>query len=172
MTFPIIAAAAFMAAASPCDRDAADRAAITAIIKSVTMLADRGDFEALERLFAPTVYVDYSSLSGAPAQKTAARDLLAGWAAVLPGFDRTRHVQTDLTIDIPVAGRANIASAVQADHWLGDGVWTVRGRYLFELQRDDAQWRVTAMTFQLQDEVGSRTLLSLAAECVSNRASD
>ncbi|MEL6324628.1 MAG: nuclear transport factor 2 family protein, partial [Pseudomonadota bacterium] len=60
-----------------------DEAAITTIVESVGTLADRGEFTALERLYAPEVLVDYSSLNGQPADIKSPQGLMTEWASVL-----------------------------------------------------------------------------------------
>ena len=86
-----------------------DSAAVTTLVESVGALADRGEFEALARLFADEFTLDYSSLNGQPAAMRKPLDLMAEWAAVLPGFDRTRHALSNISVD--VSGTAATARA-------------------------------------------------------------
>ncbi|MEO1038427.1 MAG: nuclear transport factor 2 family protein [Pseudomonadota bacterium] len=155
------AAALWVAALSPAGQ-AADHADVAAQVQAVSDLADRGDFAALEQIFAPNIAVNYSTLSGAPAATVPAKVLLSDWASLLPGFDRTHHVQRALTVVLD-DDRAEVRSSVEADHWLDGAVWSVRGTYEFRLMRQAGEWRITAMTFILQDETGSRGLLTEAA---------
>ena len=139
-----------------------DEAAVKSVVESVAAFADRGEFEALERLYAPEVLVDYSSLSGAPAELKSAAALMTEWASVLPGFDRTRHALSDVTAKVD-GNTATASARVVADHWVGGAHWQVSGRYSYELGEFEAGWQITSMTFTLQDEVGSRDVFGPAS---------
>ena len=134
-----------------------DQAAVTTIVESVGALADRGEFEALARLFAEEFILDYSSLNGQPARTMQPLALMAEWASVLPGFDRTRHALSNITVD--VSGTAATARAeVVASHWLDDAFWLVAGHYDYEFAKSGGQWAITSMTFTLESEEGSRDI--------------
>jgi hypothetical protein len=68
-----------------------DEAAIQTIVESVATLADRKNFESLEKLYADEVRVDYTSAFGGEAELKSPQGLMSLWASSLPGFDRTRH---------------------------------------------------------------------------------
>lgn len=150
-----------LAEASP-----ADEAAVKTIVESVATLADRNEFEALERLFADEILVDYSSLSGQLADVKSPRALMTEWAGVLPGFDRTRHDLSDVTATIDGA-RATATAEVVAGHWIADDYWEVDGHYDYELARDDNGWKITAITFTLEAETGSRDVFGPAIEAAN-----
>jgi len=57
-------AAALALTAGPVFAQTADEAAVRTVVESVAVLADRGEFDALERLYAPEIRVDYTSLAG------------------------------------------------------------------------------------------------------------
>lgn len=138
-----------------------DEAAIKTVIESMTTLADRGEFRSLEQLFASQVLVDYSSLTGSAASVQRPLDLVSGWAALLPGFERTRHGLSDLTVRVHGNDAEATATAV-ADHWIDDRHWQVCGRYDFALARDGRDWIITALRFVLCDEQGGRDTLEAA----------
>ena len=139
----------------------ADEAAVKTIVESVAVFADRGAFEALERLYADEVLVDYSSLSGEPAKLTSPGALMTEWASVLPGFDRTYHDLSNVAAEID-GDTARASASVAASHWIGDAYWRVNGRYAYELARSDGEWRVTSMTLLVEDEEGSRDVFGPA----------
>ena len=145
-----------------------DVAAVTTAIEAVATLADLGRFDALETLYAEEVTVDYSSLTGEPAARVAASDLMRAWGALLPGFDRTRHTLSDIRVIID--GNAAVATAAfTADHYINERFWQARGNYRYELRRDGRAWRIVAHTMNLQGEGGSRDVLELAAQRAAER---
>lgn len=145
-----------------------DEAALKTIVQSVGSLADRGDFTTLETLFSDEVYVDYSSLSGQPAELRSAHALMTDWASLLPGFDRTYHSLSDVSAQ--VRGQTGSARAnVSATHWLNDATWQVNGHYSYEFAKRDGLWVITAMTFNLEEETGSRHLLDDAVSRAKDR---
>lgn len=143
--------------------EAPDTAAIKTIVESVAVLADRGNFEALEKLYADEVLVDYSSLSGAEPELKSPQALMAEWASVLPGFERTRHEISNVEVD--AKGTRAVATAdVVADHYVLDLFWRVTGDYRYELVNAGGGWRITAATFNLRDEEGTRDVFGPAAQ--------
>ncbi len=140
-----------------------DEAAIKTIVESVAMLADRGNFEALERLYAPEVEMDYTSLAGGEVEIKSPRTIMNEWAAVLPGFDRTRHEIRN--IQVMVEGSTATATAdVTADHYIDDLYWQVKGDYVYRLQKDEEVWQITSHQFNLTEESGTRDVFSPASE--------
>lgn len=140
----------------------ADEAGVKTIIESYATLTDRCEFEALEKLYADELKLDYSSLSGDPAAVIKPEILMTSWARLLPGFDRTRHNLSDLSASVD--GDEAVATAnVRAGYWLGQDYWETQGRYRFELTRQAEGWKITAMTFTLENEIGSRDMFTGAA---------
>lgn len=157
-----------LAASSPAVGKPADEAAITTVIESVSAFADRGEFEALERLYAPEVLVDYTSLSGGEPEVKSAQALMTQWAGVLPGFERTRHALSDVRVRL--SGSTAVATAsVVADHWLGSQHWQVSGRYEYRLVRDGRDWRINAHKLTVTGERGSRDIFRAATAAASAR---
>lgn len=145
-----------------------DHAAVTTIVEGVGALADRGEFDALARLFAQEFTLDYSSLNGQPAETRTPLDLMAQWAGVLPGFDRTRHALSNISVDVS-GNTATARSEVEAYHWIGEGFWRVSGHYDYELAKSDDGWSITSMTFTLEDEEGSRDVFGPAIEAAEHK---
>lgn len=140
---------------------AKDEAAIKTLIESVGPLADTHNFEVLEALYAPEVEVDYTSLAGGERELKSAKALMTEWASVLPGFDRTRHAISN--IQVSTNGQTATAKAdVTANHYVGDLFWQVRGDYEYRLEKNSAGWQITAHTFNLQEESGTRDVFGPA----------
>lgn len=64
-----------------------DEAAIYTIVESVANLADRNNFESLEKLYSEEVEVDYTSAFGGEVELKSPQGLMTQWASTLPGFD-------------------------------------------------------------------------------------
>ncbi len=146
-----------------------DQAAITTVVESVATFADRGEFDALARLYADEFRLDYASLNGQPAATMSPFALMQEWAAVLPGFDRTHHALSNVRVD--ARRETALATAdVTASHWMGDGFWQVVGHYDYKLVKVGDDWKITAMTFMLDDESGSRDVFGPAMEAAASGA--
>ena len=130
------------------------------------MLADRHEFEALEELYADEFLLDYSSLSGEPAEIKSPRALMTAWANVLPGFDRTRHALSDVAASVE-GDHATATANVEAGHWVDGAYWQVGGHYDYQLERQADTWKITSMTFTLEDETGSRDVFGPAIEAAT-----
>jgi ketosteroid isomerase-like protein len=140
-----------------------DEAAIKTIIESVAVLADSGNFDALEKLYADQVRVDYTSLVGGEVELKSPQTLMTQWASVLPGFDRTRHDISNISVTVNGAN-AVAAADVTADHFINDLYWQVKGDYHYELHKEYGDWRITSHTFNLKEETGTRDVFGPASE--------
>ncbi|HZP47200.1 MAG TPA: nuclear transport factor 2 family protein [Vicinamibacterales bacterium] len=130
-----------------------DHFEIQNLVGALAALVDTRDWPRLTDLFAPTVRVDYTSLFGGSPADTAAADLVAGWRAFLPFFERTEHL-----IGIPfisVAGdRGHASASVVAWHIAppsrvpagADRVWMVGGRYEIDAARSGRGWAIAGLT--------------------------
>jgi len=157
-----------LAAASPAAAEPADVAAVTTVVESVATLADRGEFDALERLYAPEVRVDYTSLAGGEPEVKSASALMTQWATVIPGFDRTRHAISDVKVRLN-GSTASATANVVADHWIDTRHWRVSGRYDYGLVRDGRDWRITAHKLTVTGEEGSRDVFGPAMDAAKAR---
>jgi hypothetical protein len=140
---------------------AADRAAIETRVEAVALLVDLQAFEPLEALFAKEVVLDYTSLFGGEVETLAATELMARWAGLLPGFDRTRHAIGEVTVEID-GDQAKAGADVIGTHWLDGEIWGVSGRYAYRFSRIEGEWRITAMTLIATGEAGDRGLIDKA----------
>ncbi|MBE9048342.1 nuclear transport factor 2 family protein [Pleurocapsales cyanobacterium LEGE 10410] len=142
---------------------APDEAAIHTIVESVANLADRGNFESLEKLYAEEVEVDYTSAFGGEVELKSPQALMTQWASTLPGFDRTRHQISN--IETKVKGdKATATADVTANHYLNDDFWQIAGSYEYGLVKEDGQWVIDKMTFTAESETGSRDVINNAVE--------
>ena len=140
-----------------------DEAAIQTIVESVANLADRGNFESLEQLYAEEVEVDYTSAFGGEVELKSPQALMTQWANSLPGFDRTRHQISNIEMEVK-GNRATATADVTADHYLNEMFWQIAGSYEYGLVKENGQWAIDKMTFIAESEKGSRDLIQEAVE--------
>lgn len=143
------------------DTESPDIAAIKTLVESVAVLADSGNFEALEKLYADEIQVDYTSLAGGEPELKSPQALMAEWAGVLPGFDRTRHDISNIEVSVENA-RAVATADVVADHYVSDLYWQAVGDYRYEFVNAGDGWRIAAATFNLRGEKGTRDVFGTA----------
>lgn len=143
-----------------------DEAAIHTIVESVATLADRGNFESLEKLYAEEVEVDYTSAFAGEVELKSPHALMTQWASTLPGFDRTHHQISN--IETVVKGNQATATAnVTANHYLNEMFWQIVGSYEYGLVKEDGQWTIDKMTFIAKSEQGSRDIIERAIQQAS-----
>ena len=140
-----------------------DEAAIETIVESVANLADLGNFENLEQLYAPEVEVDYTSAFGGEVELKSPQALMTQWASSLPGFDRTRHEISKIETQVK-GNRASATADVTASHYLDEMFWQIAGSYEYGLVKQDGQWTIDKMTFIAESEQGSRDIINKAVE--------
>lgn len=140
-----------------------DEAALKTIVESVGSLADTGNFETLEKLYAEEVEVDYTSLVGGAVELKSPQVLMTEWASVLPGFDRTRHELSNISVEVN-GSKATATADIVADHYVNDLFWQVSGNYLYKLEKGAEGWKITSHTFNLARENGTRDVFGPAGE--------
>ncbi|TIO11099.1 nuclear transport factor 2 family protein [Mesorhizobium sp.] len=143
-----------------------DRIAIAEAVAGIGLYADLREWNRVRSYFAARVTTDYTSLFGGEVA-TGDRDaLIAQWQGLLPGFDATQHLITNIVVE--GAGNEAIArSHVRATHWIDTRFWTVGASYLHRLVRTPEGWRVSAIAIHRLYEEGDRAVLAAAADRVS-----
>lgn len=142
----------------------ADQAEISRSITDIAAGADRHDWERVRSAFDATVTTDYTSLWGGDPVNQPAEELVAGWAGFLPGFDSTHHMVANHTVTSIDGDSASAEADFIATHRIEDGLWTLGGRYSYELKRSDDRWLVTSLTMTALWETGDRGLVGTASE--------
>ena len=127
-----------------------EHADIIEFVDSIFDTVDAKDWAAAERLFDPTVNVDFTSLSGGEPATITTVQLVDGWRQGLHPRKKSFHlvghhrVRVDRdTATVAVKGYAY--NVLDAD--LGGGMWEVWGAYDIPLRRDGAGWKATGITF-------------------------
>lgn len=142
-----------------------DQLEIVEVTSSMGLLVDARQWDALQALFTDSVYVDYTSLNGGEAQSVAAGDLIAGWRGVLERLEATQHLIAGQLVELD-GDTATCAANVQGTHVLanrtGGPLWTVGGRYDFELTRTADGWRISALTLTVKWATGNQQIMQAA----------
>lgn len=126
--------------------------------------ADERNWKKVRSAFADQVWLDYSSMTQAPASLVNADDIIQSWAGFLPGFDSTHHQLAKYEINCS----GNMASATytgNANHIIGDKNWTVIGDYETQLELVDNRWVITSQKFNFSEQIGD---VSLPEKAVAN----
>jgi ketosteroid isomerase-like protein len=118
------------------------------VIDTCTRMAwhtDRREWDALARVFADKVTLDYTSLNGGEPVTLAPAQIVEGWRAGLGGYTATHHLLGNHLVSLD-GDSAVCTAAFLATHLKPDGGrWTLGGTYRFELARADGGWRITAV---------------------------
>ncbi|MEW2916048.1 nuclear transport factor 2 family protein [Ruegeria sp. ANG10] len=142
----------------------ADQTEITRTLTDIAAGADRHDWVRVRDALADTVTTDYTGLWGGEPVTQSADELIAGWAAFLPGFDVTHHMVTNHTVTELTDTTAKAEADFTATHRIEDGFWVLGGRYSYDMVKSDDRWLVTSMTMTALWETGDRALVAQAGE--------
>ena len=137
---------------------------ISRSITDIAAGADRHDWQRVRAAFADEVTVDYTSLWGGSPTLQASDELVAGWSAFLPGFDATHHIVTNHTVSSLSDDAATAQADFTATHRIDDQLWTLGGRYTYELKLSGNRWVVTSLTMTALWETGDRGLVAVAGQ--------
>jgi hypothetical protein len=134
-----------------------DRTAIAEAVAGIGLYADLREWNRVKSYLAARVTTDYTSLFGGEVATSDRDSLMAQWQDLLPGFDATQHLITNIVVE-------------GASHWIDARFWTVGASYLHRLVRTPEGWRVSAIAIRRLYEEGDRAVLTAAADRVSAAA--
>jgi hypothetical protein len=122
---------------------------------------DRRDWPAVLECFADEVWFDMSSLTGAPARATPAREIVAGWEQGLAPLRAVHHQAGNFRVNV-LGDEANAFCYAIASHYLpnpsGRNTRTFVGSYELRLSKDGARWRITSFRFDVKYVDGNLAL--------------
>ena len=126
--------------------------------------ADERNWKKCESVLNKDVLLDYSSMTGNAATLLSSQQIIAAWAAFLPGFDKTHHQLSKFTIE--TNGLLSTAHYYgKADHFLDGEIWTVEGTYDTKLVRtNNDNWLIVEHKFNLEKQSGNTSLPQLATQ--------
>ncbi len=133
---------------------------ITTLFNSV----DQRNWEAVKQTMADSVYTDYTALGGDSGFKTP-DEIINGWKALLPGFERTIHQVHNTAIWV-AGNRATATMDAIATHFLSDDFWTVFVGYDTEFIAENGTWKLARIDLSLYDQTGNGELPLQAMENV------
>ncbi|MFJ4688129.1 nuclear transport factor 2 family protein [Streptomyces sp. NPDC091377] len=148
----------------------ADRLDVIDTCTRMAWFIDAAEWDALESVFADEIQLDYTSLNGGEPATVTAKGLVAAWSGLLGAFATTQHLLSNYLVDVD--GDTAVATAMfQATHRMpnehGGPLWTLGGKYRFELVRTDAGWRISGIVMTTTWADGNQQLLTLAAQAQS-----
>jgi len=130
---------------------------------------DSTDWNAARALMTDLFHADYSSFGAGPAADVNPDDVLAGWDAFVPGFDRTHHQLGNLHLKSDDRA-AHVRCYVTGYHAIGERVWTVVGTYDIDLIREGDAWQLSSLVFGYRFQTGDMALPELARERAAQKA--
>lgn len=136
-------------------------------VVSLFVATDQHDWEAVMKVFADEVNLDYSSMSGNPAQVLSPTQIVDSWKGILPGFEFTHHQIGNIMVS-GNGDQAHVFCYGTASHFLKDeqgDLWVVVGSYDFNLTRVEKEsWKIKSMKFNFKFQDGNTALPQKAIE--------
>ncbi len=144
---------------------------IKEIISTLFIATDNNDWHQLEKTFAPTVLLDYSSMNRIEASEVTPEEIIKSWKSILPGFDFTHHQIGNFIVE-QNGNTAKVYCYGTATHYLeneGKNLWTVVGSYDFSLKIKNKKWLITEMKFNFKYQSGNIKLPQIAIEKLTSK---
>jgi len=140
------------------------------VVKQLFVATDQKQWDKVENCFAKEVLLDYSSM-GNPAATLTPKQITDAWKTILPGFTHTHH-QIGNFLESTDGKKINLFAYGTSSHYLEDkdgNIWTVVGTYNFTLIKEDKQWKVSKMKFNMKYQDGNLSLPQKAIEIVKSK---
>ena len=125
---------------------------------------DQRNWEGVSAKMTDSVYVNYTALGGDAAFKSP-DEILNGWKALLPGFERTIHQIHNEAIWV-AGNRATATLDAIATHYLNNDYWTVFVGYDTEFIKEQNTWKLARIDLSLYDQAGNQLLAQQAIKNV------
>lgn len=133
---------------------------LTNTVQTFFAAVDARDWPAAKTQMTTPFHLDYSSFGVDPAADLDPAEILAGWEAILPGFDATQHHLGPLNIavdDDDAVVRTTVIATHQISGAKGGETWTVHGDYVLRLIKDGS-WKLSAITLNFKFLTGNTEL--------------
>ncbi len=140
-----------------------DQKGINHLIHTLFGEVDTRNWEKVKNTMADSVYTDYTALGGDAGFKSP-DEILTGWKALLPGFEKTIHQIHNEAIWV-AGNRASATMDAIAIHYLDGKQWTVFVGYDTEYIKEDGNWKLARIDLSLYDQKGET---SLPAQALKN----
>jgi hypothetical protein len=115
----------------------------TDILETVTRLfwhSDHHDWHSLASVFADSVRIDYTALTGGGAVDLSPAEIVETWRPGFEAIDAHQHLVTNHLVSIK-GHEAIVTAAFQATHEHAGRSWTLGGDYRFRLTDEDGAGR-------------------------------
>lgn len=142
---------------------------IIAVVSSIFEGTDAHDWDKVEKAFASTVTLDYTSMAGGEPAKLSPQQIIGAWSGLLPGFDKTRHMIHHFEVVENEEGGYYVTHDGTANHYLNGSSWTVVGNYEHQFIEEAGEWKVATMKFNMEFIDGNTDLPRLAKERLENK---
>ncbi len=142
-----------------------DKQKIQELLTTFYDAVDHRSWDVVADKMNHTVYVDYTELGGDSGYKSP-NEILAGWKAMLPGFERTIHHIHNEAIWV-ANSRASATLDAIAVHYLDGDYWSVFVGYDTEFVRVNGEWKIARIDLSLYDQAGNQSLPSIALDNVN-----
>ena len=130
-----------------------EREVIVAVVTELFLATDRKDWAAVERLFAPRVRFDMSSVGGAAEAAATPQQIASGWRTGLDPIEQVHHQAGNFVVHLDGASAEVFCYGI-AYHFRrradGRNTRVFVGSYNFQLEQFEKAWRITAMRFNLK----------------------
>ena len=128
---------------------------------------DAKEWPELNEVLADTVELDYVSIFGGQIEKLPSSEVVNRWKKQLTPLKATQHIITNLHITIKTDNTAECAANVIATHVrpnpMGEALWTVGGRYDFQLLHEGGRWRISAIKLTVLWTTGNPQVINPTA---------
>ncbi len=128
----------------------------------LALRTDAKEWLELEDVLAETVELDYRSLFGGITETLPRNEVISRWKTLLASM-KTQHIITNLSITVKMESIADCAANVMATHVRtrnGDAMmYTIGGRYDFQLLRDEGRWKVSSIKLTVLWTTGTPDVL-------------
>ena len=124
-------------------QEISDRIEIQDLLARYTQAIDQRDWDALDQVFTPDAYIDYSAMGGESGGVSEIKEFLA---RVMPMFESTQHLLGSSVVDIDgdtanartICHNPMVLTGGDDPHLLVCGLW-----YRDKLVRTPAGWRIS-----------------------------
>jgi 3-phenylpropionate/cinnamic acid dioxygenase small subunit len=151
-------------------QDLIDRKDIADVIYRFARGVDTCDWVMYRSCYADTVELDFSTSHGStPPQTMSADKWIEFCTSVVPGFDTTSHIMSNIMCDIK-GDTADVRVSLYAEHYLanasGQNSHVVGGFYQHQMKRTVKGWRIARAKLVQTYTKGPAQLFEMAADRV------
>ena len=130
------------------------------------LLIDAKEWQELDEVMAEIVELDYVSLFGGQAERLPRGEVIDRWKEQLTPLKATQHIITNAHMTVKPDGMAECAANVLATHVganaMSDALWTLGGRYDFQLRLEGGRWRISAIKLTVLWSTGTPLVVNPA----------